>query len=500
MKKKDFIYNIITGFGGQFIVILLGIIVPRIMITSYGSDINGLVSTLGQIFTYLALLEAGIGQSARIALYKPIAKKDKEEISKVFVAANSYFRKFSIFYAIGVIAIALFVPFTIKSKVDYLTILLITLLEGFSGVISFYFSQTQVVLLNADGKGHVNNSINLLNRILAYIAKVVLAYMGYSILLIQFVYFIITVIKAIFYYRYFKKNYSWIDNSLKSDNTLLKDKNSYLITEIAWTVFSSTDMIVLSMFVSTKLSSVYSVYAMIYSALNTLLTSVSGSILYVLGQVYHESIEKYRIVHDSFNTVFIGSITILVSTAYMLTVPFLKLYTRGVTDVDYIQPELPIMFCLVQILSWNRYVTGNLTAIAGYAKQTSVISIIEAMVNLICSVVLVNYYGIVGVLFATVIALPVKVIWCLYISDIKVLKRSLWKSLSIFGVNYLLFFAVVYATRFIPLEIDSYISFIQYGAVLTVIIGLIGIILNIIVNKECVSVVRRYSKKQKEKI
>ena len=492
MKKKDFIYNVITGFGGQFIVILLGIIVPRIMITSYGSDINGLVSTLGQIFTYLALLEAGIGQSARIALYKPIAEKDKEEISKVFVSANSYFRKFSIFYAIGVIAIALFVPFTIKSKVNYLTILLITLLEGFSGVISFYFAQTQIILLNADGKGHVNNSINLLNRIFAYIAKVVLACMGYSILLIQFVYFIITVIKAIFYYRYFKKNYSWIDNGLKPDYTLLKDKNSYLLTEIAWTVFSSTDMIVLSMFVSTELSSVYSIYNMIFSNLTHLLSAVSGSILYVLGQVYHENLEKYKIVHDSFNSIYLGTITVLMSVSYILTIPFITLYTRGVTDINYIQPKLPLMFCLVQLLSWSRYVNGNLTGIAGYAKQTSIISLIEAVVNLVFSLVLVNYYGIVGVLFATVIALPLKVFYCLYISDKKVLKRSFSRSISIFGINYLFFFFIVWVSKYIPINIDSYNSFFWYGLIMLVVIGTIGTFINFMVNKDCFRIIRKY--------
>lgn len=51
--------NVVVGFGGQFIVLLLGIIVPRLMLTGYGSDINGLISTIGQIFTYMALLEAG---------------------------------------------------------------------------------------------------------------------------------------------------------------------------------------------------------------------------------------------------------------------------------------------------------------------------------------------------------------------------------------------------------------------------------------------------------
>ena len=63
MKRKDFFKNIITGFGGQLIAIVLGIIVPRIMISSYGSDVNGVISTTAQVFSYLALLEAGIGQS-----------------------------------------------------------------------------------------------------------------------------------------------------------------------------------------------------------------------------------------------------------------------------------------------------------------------------------------------------------------------------------------------------------------------------------------------------
>lgn len=72
MNRKKFIRNIGTGFVGQLIIIILGLIVPRIMITSYGSDKNGLLSTISQIFAYMALLEAGIGQAARNALYKPI--------------------------------------------------------------------------------------------------------------------------------------------------------------------------------------------------------------------------------------------------------------------------------------------------------------------------------------------------------------------------------------------------------------------------------------------
>ena len=492
MKKRDFFRNIITGLGGQFLVIILGVIIPRIMITTYGSDVNGVVSTTTQIFSYLALLEAGIGQSARIALYKPISENNHKEISKVVTSAEAYFRKITWFYGIGVILFSVILPLVIKSEVDYFAIFMIVLLEGLSGVISFFFIQTPTVLLYSDGKGYINNLINLVNKILGYSSKIILAYMGVSIIFVQLAYFVITVLKVVFYRIYLRKRYSWICKKEKTDFSLLKDKKSYLITEIAWTIFSSTDMIVLSVFLSTKLSSVYSVYNIIFSNLNLLLNAVGGSILYVLGQLYHKDIHEYEKVHDSFNTIFLCATTILMSVCCILSIPFIKLYTTGVTDIDYIYPQLPVMYALVQMLSWSRYIPGNLTGVAGYAKQTSYISLIEAITNLSLSIIFVNKFGIVGVTLATVIALPIKVIWCTYIADKKVMKRSYWKSISIIGVNFLFFFGVVFLSRLYQPTISSYGQFFVWGLMLTIIFGIAGMGLNFLVNKDCWQVIRKY--------
>ena len=88
MLKSKFVKNVLFGFGGQAVILILGIFVPRIMIKSYGSDVNGLLNTVTQIFTYMALLEAGIGQSARNALMKPLSQQNKPEISKIITVAS----------------------------------------------------------------------------------------------------------------------------------------------------------------------------------------------------------------------------------------------------------------------------------------------------------------------------------------------------------------------------------------------------------------------------
>lgn len=492
MRNSKFLKNIISGFGGQFIAIILGIIVPRLFITSYGSDVNGLLSTITQIFTYMALLEAGIGQSARNLLFKPFQEKDKDGVSEIASIAKSYFRRFTLIYGIGVIAIALILPFVIKTNVDPITTALIVLFEGMSGVISFYFIETSSIIIGVDGKSYVNNTINLVNKIVGYVVKIVMAAFGLNIVLLQFVFFLVTVAKVFFYQLYFRKYYGWIKFEKTGKNVKLKDRNSYIITEICWTIFSSTDMIVLSTFVSTQLSSVYGIYNMVFANVSLLVNAIYTSINYLLGYSYHESIEKYSHMHDSFNSIFLGLMTVLMAVCYCLTIPFVTLYTHGVTDANYIYKSLPIMFCLIQLISWSRYVSGNITGIAGYAKQTSYISLVEALLNLSLSIFFVHKFGIVGVTLATVIALPVKVIWCTYVADEKVMKRSCWKSISIIGVNFLFFFGVVFLSKFYQPTINSYGQLFIWGLIWTVLFGIVGMGLNFLVNSDCWQVIRRY--------
>lgn len=492
MKKTKLIKNIITGFGGQLIIIILGLIVPRIFITSYGSDVNGLLSTITQVFSYMALLEAGIGQAAKNLLFKPFQEKDKDGISEIASIAKSYFRRLTLIYGAGVIAIAFILPFVLKTNVDNITIVLIILLEGMSGVISFYFIQTPSIIIGVDGKNYINNVINLVNKIAGYVVKIVMAAFGLNIVLLQLVFFLVTVVKVFFYETYFRKHYEWIRFKKTGREIKLKDRNAYILTEICWTIFSSTDMIVLSVFVSTQLSSVYGIYNMIFANVSLLVNSVYTSVNYLLGYSYHESIEKYSHIHDSFNSIFLGLMTVLMSVCYCLTIPFVTLYTHGVTDANYIYNSLPLMFCLIQLISWSRYVSGNLTGIAGYAKPTSYISLVEALLNFSLSIIFVHKFGIVGVTLATVIALPVKVVWCTYVADKKVMKRSYWKSISIIGVNFLFFFSVVILSRYYKPNITSYGQFLILGLILSAVFGIMGMGLNLLVNKDCWQVIRRY--------
>lgn len=477
--------NAVTGLITQLIIIALGLVVPRIMITNYGSDTNGLTNTLTQIFSYIALLEAGIGQSTRNALYKPITENDKDGVCKILSVSRKYYWKITKYYATIVVVMALLLPFVLKTNLSARTVFAVVFFEGMSGVVRFMFTENWTQLLMAEGKGYVQANITLMGRLLTYGIKIVLACMKINVVVIQFGFFCVSLIQLAVYKIYIDKNYSWIKYDIKAcDATELPDKNAYVLTEVAWTVFSSTDMILLSVMFSTALSSVYSVYNMIYSNISVLMSAIYTSLLYLLGQAYSENLKKYEMVHDEFELLFMTAVAILMSCCSVLAVPFVQLYTKGVADVNYIYIFLPTLFGLIQILSWDRYVTGNLSGIAGYAKVVSKISLIEASSNIILSVLLVPRMGMYGITLATIISLVFKLAYLTYLGNVVILKRGLLRSLSKILVYLVAYFIISFIGIIKPLKIASFISFILYGFITFVLIIAVFAILAYIIDRK----------------
>ena len=126
-KRKKVAKIFVSGVLSQIVTLLLGIIIPRLMIVSYGSEMNGLVSSVRQVFVYVSLLEAGVGTAALQAMYKPIATGDRQGISEIMAATDHYFRRTGIFYGIVIIALAIIYPCTVQTEIAPIIIVLVIL-------------------------------------------------------------------------------------------------------------------------------------------------------------------------------------------------------------------------------------------------------------------------------------------------------------------------------------------------------------------------------------
>ena len=72
MNTKRGFNNIIYGLLSQVITMGLSIIIPRLVLVNLGSEVNGLLHSISTVFTYLTLLEAGVGKATNQALYKQL--------------------------------------------------------------------------------------------------------------------------------------------------------------------------------------------------------------------------------------------------------------------------------------------------------------------------------------------------------------------------------------------------------------------------------------------
>lgn len=496
MKFRRSIYNIIVGVLGQAITIILGIVIPKLFISSFGSEVNGLMSSITQIYVYIGLLEAGIGTATIQALYKPIANDDRGEINSILSATDKYYKRTGLYYFIAIFAFAFIYPFTIKSGIDKVSIFLVIIFTGLGSVINFLFQGKYKLLLTAEGKSYIVSSITTIINVVTNIAKIICIYLGYNIVVIQIVYCIINISQMFFFGLYIKKKYGWIDLSVKPNKEAISQKNFVLIHQVSGMIFSNTDILILTYFTNLKVVSVYSIYNMIYTTISNILAAVNSGLVFTLGQTFQVDKKKYIRLLDCYETYYMCINFALYTVTYLLILPFLKLYTSGISDINYIDKYLPVLFLCVQVLVAGRSAMLNTINIAGHFKNTWKRSVIESIINLVASLLLVMKIGIYGILIGTVIALLYRTIDIIIYSNVKILKRSVWSTFRKWITNIVLLFIICFIGSKNLMLINNYIEFIIVAIKLTVIILPIFIVINSIVERDSYNLIISFLKKK----
>lgn len=158
--------------------------------------------------------------------------------------------------------------------------------------------------------------------------------------------------------------------------------------------------------------------------------------------------------------------------ANIFILPFLRLYTSGITDVSYIDVYLPYLFIATYLLSNGRNSSSLVINYAGHFKETQWRSILESAINITVSVICVFKFGIYGVLIGTIAALLYRTNDMIIYANKKILNRSPWKTYRRWLVNLALFVAVTLISKpvFAHISLDTYPKIIFWAAISCLII------------------------------
>lgn len=452
----------------QAVTIVFGLILPRLFLVNYGSEVNGLLDSLRQLLVYLGLFEAGVGASTLQALYKPVAEDDWAHINGVMSAANRYYRRTGRLYLAGLLLLSIGYPLLVDSSLSFATVAGAVFFSGIGNVVLFYFQGKYRFLLTADGKSYINTNLSTLTTVLTSLSKVALISCGANIVLILAAAFLVQCLAAACLLWYVR-GYSRLRLDVPPDYQAISQKNAALVHQISGLIFQNTDVLILTVACGLRVVSVYSMYKLVTYHLESILSIPLDSVSFVLGQTYQTDKALYTRRIDLVESCYSAALYAFFSVALFLFLPFLRLYTAGVTDINYIDVRLAVLFVLVSLLDKSRTCMLLTISYAGHFRATLPHTILESVINLTVSLVGVYFLGIYGVLLGTVAALAYRTNQVLLYSNHKLLERSAKTTYAIHGVNFILFCLTqpLYRRLFDPAALNTYSRLAAAGFVTT---------------------------------
>ena len=470
--------NIVASLAYQLLTIVYGLIVPRIVLTSFGSEVNGLVSSLNQFLNYISLLEGGLTGVVAAALYKPLAEKDYKKVSGVLNAANSFFKKLAIIFVIYTIVLAAVYPLVVHTTFSWGYVFSLTIIISLSLFVQYFFALTYRILINADQRGYIVYLTLMLFMVVNFVFTILVVCVWNEIHVLKLMSTVAFLIQPIAFNAYVKKHYP-IDKSCPPDKEALSQRWDGFSQNIAFFIHSNTDVVVLTLFGTLADVSVYSVYLLVINALKTLIIAISSSLAPSLGNsLATMSNDEVNEVFDSYEFGMSFIATLIFTCGALLVTPFVGIYTNGVTDANYYQPLFGYLMMAAEGIYCFRDPYVNLAYISGRFKETAKYAYTESVMNIILSVALVFRFGLIGVAIGTLVSMLFRMFSNMIYLRKNIINRPLSKSLkcvAVFSCGVVISSGLV--SFFVHGHADDYFGWISQ-AICTASIVLMTMLLN----------------------
>lgn len=499
-RSKRLRLNTASSLMLQLITAISGMILPKAILSAFGSEVNGLVSSITQFLGYIALMEAGFGGVARAALYKPLARGSNDEISAVLTESRIFFRRIAIILVAYVLLLAVVFPylssFSSFSR-EYVSSMVIIL--GIGSFVQYYFSVTYQLLLQADQRGYVANNVQCVSLILNVLAVISMIFAGFNIHMVKLVTAAVFIIKPLFFSYYINKNYK-LNFKIKSKNNL-KQKWDGMVHHLAFFIHQNTDITILTLFTNLKEVSVYSIYSAVTIGVRSIVSSVCSGAEAAIGNIQAEEdedglnsfVKRYELA-----MFFIG--TIVFSVTLSMLPSFADVYTGKINDVNYYRKVFAIFLVLAEYMYAIRQPYGNVINSKGHFRETKISAITETLINLIVSILLVQRLGITGVAIGTFAAMSYRTIYNVWYLKKHIMHRSviyfiknLLLSIPNFICVYILYsFMEEYALK-------GLVNWFACAIIVTAFSLVLQSVIVFLTNKEIMIIVKRYIDKFREK-
>lgn len=417
-RLANTIRNAKVGLFFHFLFITTQFISRKIFLDGLGDEFMGVVSTLGSFLTFINLAELGIGTAIGYTLYKPIHQKDYREINHIIAFLGHIYKKIGFFLLTGSLVLALFFPIFFEKVETDIWLIYLTFFGLLSASILSYFYNYHILLLQADQKDYIVAKYFQSFNISKIVLQAISVYFLESIVIWVLLEAISSLLYTILIRKKITTEYPWLSLSKKvtkderkfqSYSSLVKKIKQISVHKIGEFLASGLDNILIFFFLSAELVAFFANYQLVLVNLGTLVTKAfAGSKASVGNLVAENKRERIKQVFWEMMALryFIGGFGAI--NIYYLINPFIGLWLG---EKYILSNDTILVFSAIFFL--RQVVQPTEVFKQAYGLYDDVWApIVKSIINLILSVVLVQQYGIIGLLIGTFISvLSIEGVW-----------------------------------------------------------------------------------------
>lgn len=469
MRKEVFFNFILT-----ILVSLAMFIQNKYFVKYLGIEILGIMKLFYQLFQYLNIVEMGIGSASAYALYKPLAEKNIKDISIIVSTIKSIYNKIAlVLFGLGLLCTPL-LPFFMKvdnfDKSIYLYWILFLV-----NTISTYLYIKYVILFTANQEFIRVKFIQSISKIFYQILQIILLIKIPSFYIYIFLLLLDNLTQYIFFKFRYKRCYSYIYQTKERYHGIKSDIKNLVWHKIGGLIVFNTDLMLISKLVSIEVVGIYASYMMIFQILKTLMNILYSVLTPKIGKyIAQNTREDIYKSFKSLNILFIFLGVILIYPTLILINSFVELWIGK----EYILERWTIiLLCInyyIDLVRWllEAYKTG-----AGFFDDIQS-PILEAVINLVFSIILGIKYGLNGIIIGTIISnITIISIYKPILVFRRCFDKGIKEYIRVYG-NYLVLLLIsllclnIVIKPFIKENINNWFDWISYSAVISLVVGL----------------------------
>lgn len=489
-RNKITMLNAISAMLLTLVNGVLGIVVTKLVIEYFGSDFNGLNSTANQIINVLLVIEGGFTLASNVVLFTPLSKENYNLVNNILYVTRKKFHMIGIMFADMGLVVAVIYTLFINSDLNRRLIFSVIIMAVIPSAFNLFYATTYRVLIQTMQKEYIINFSNLITIGLGHISTIVMILVGGSVWMVRIITMTFALINSVLIVIYTKKKCRYLDIKDNGLNVYIPGTRDVMIQKVTGIIYSAAPIVFLSISPSggTVLASVYAVYNNVFNMIKSVLRSIIDAPRLSIGQMLTSNDRNavWRIFCQ-YEYISIVAVFLTCTTSYVLVLPFISIYTNGITDANYYDALIALLMVLITVFEIIHIPSGHLINMAGEFRISMYFQSIACVALIVTMVIGGIYWGIYGLIVSVLVVAILLAVFEIGYVHIVFFKKKIKEFIKIMLLYAVSGYLVVLFENQWTSNVDSYAMFCIYGIILLILNLLVAFAIGIVFFRDILS-------------